>query len=605
MRHSTILRETHLNAREKGKVFPASQLQSATDCTLYALAFFTQEIHLPSRDSLNPTRHQIQKMGVRLIKPEELDLKETLGHGGYGTVRLATFRSKAVAVKELLKAVFTVDVGEDEVDPEVFKSFWMEVSTMQKLGHHDNLVDLIGVSPVGVQQRLVLELCELGSLWDALFKSVRSSSLIGDYKSRLLIARDVACGMAHLHKCKVQHRDLKPENILLSRSNNRVVAKIADFGLAKLRLQQNRKTTADVLRGSVTYVAPELLRQMVTEGMGNYTYTNASDVYSYGILLIELFSGQQHLAGLNDLQKSRMVLADGYRVVVPTLDGTVKSVIEKCVDVDQANRFSFEQIVVALDDLICGKVKENFAVQTQRVTSLITSPSQSSIEQPAATADIPKVKKIHPKVKVTHTWKPGPEHKDNFLGIFAGEVLDVVQRDENKGWTWGISSRGAGWFPNSFCTVMTPSEQLEWTLKEGKSDEDVLATMTKLGMKDVHMVARYARAKLLSTLVDEVDVVDGDGKSCLHHVAALPVSEAATACATVLFDKNANVNLRDKKGFTPVMYAVRNVPVLKILMARVDRAIVSEAMDLGMQVLNEDPRSDVVAVLQRMRLTEA
>ena len=94
------------------------------------------------------------------------------------------------------------------------------------------------------------------------------------------LLRQVSAGLAYMHDQGCTHRDLKPENILIQQSGQTVVAKIADVGLAKYAGDRNMHTYA----GTLLYMAPELWN--TEQG-----YTNAVDLWSFGIIVLELLTG--------------------------------------------------------------------------------------------------------------------------------------------------------------------------------------------------------------------------------------------------------------------------------------------------------------------------
>ncbi|GMI65457.1 hypothetical protein HRI_000215000 [Hibiscus trionum] len=191
--------------------------------------------------------------------------KKELGRGAFGTVYKGEFPSSngdRVAVKKLDK--FVRD-GERE--------FKTEVKVIGQT-HHKNLVRLIGYCDEAEHRLLVYEFMENGSLSSFLFGVLRPS-----WQQRLQIASGIAKGLTYLHEeCSKQiiHCDIKPQNILLDES---FTAKISDFGLAKLLLN-NKTRTQTGIRGTKGYVAPEWFR--------NTPVSVKVDVYSFGVMLLEI-----------------------------------------------------------------------------------------------------------------------------------------------------------------------------------------------------------------------------------------------------------------------------------------------------------------------------
>ncbi|EEF46905.1 probable receptor-like protein kinase At1g80640 [Ricinus communis] len=193
-----------------------------------------------------------------------------LGIGGFGHVYKAVLEDdKHVAVKKL-------DCSGDDAHRE----FENEVDLLSKM-HHPNIISLVGYSVHEEMGFIVYELMRNGSLEDLLHGPSRGSSL--SWHMRLKIALDIARGLEYLHEfCKpaVIHRDLKSSNILLDSNYN---AKLSDFGLAVADSSHNKNKLK--LSGTVGYVAPEY--------MLDGELTEKSDVYAFGVVLLELLLGRR------------------------------------------------------------------------------------------------------------------------------------------------------------------------------------------------------------------------------------------------------------------------------------------------------------------------
>lgn len=161
------------------------------------------------------------------------------------------------------------------------KDFEVEVEAIGRV-RHKNLVRLIGYCIDGSQRMLVYEYIDNGNLDQWLHGSLGSLSPLS-WSVRMNIVLDTAKGLAYLHEAlepKVVHRDVKSSNILLDNQWN---AKVSDFGFAKLLGAENSHVTTRVM-GTFGYVAPEYaLTGMLTE---------KSDVFSYGVLVMELITGR-------------------------------------------------------------------------------------------------------------------------------------------------------------------------------------------------------------------------------------------------------------------------------------------------------------------------
>ena len=201
--------------------------------------------------------------------------KEKLGDGGFGAVYRGVLPNKTVVAVKQLEGVEQGD-----------KQFRMEVSTISST-HHLNLVRLIGFCSEGRHRLLVYEFMKNGSLDNFLFVDEEHSGKLLDWGHRFNIALGAARGMTYLHEeCRncIVHCDIKPENILLDEN---YTAKVSDFGLAKLSSpMDHRHRNLTSVRGTRGYLAPEWLANLPT--------TSKSDVYSYGMVLLEIVSGRRN-----------------------------------------------------------------------------------------------------------------------------------------------------------------------------------------------------------------------------------------------------------------------------------------------------------------------
>lgn len=201
--------------------------------------------------------------------------REKLGAGGFGAVYRGVLVNKTVVAVKQLEGI---EQGE--------KQFRMEVATISST-HHLNLVRLIGFCSEGRHRLLVYEFMKNSSLDNFLFPKEEQSGKQLNWEYRYNIALGTARGITYLHEeCRdcIVHCDIKPENILL---DDNYVAKVSDFGLAKLvNPKDHRHRTLTSVRGTRGYLAPEWI--------ANLPITSKSDVYSYGMVLLEIVSGKRN-----------------------------------------------------------------------------------------------------------------------------------------------------------------------------------------------------------------------------------------------------------------------------------------------------------------------
>ncbi|WMV16377.1 hypothetical protein MTR67_009762 [Solanum verrucosum] len=201
--------------------------------------------------------------------------KEKLGEGGYGSVYKGKLQSgRDVAVKMLNKPKAGC------------QDFMNEVATIGRI-HHVNVVGLVGYCVEGTKRALVYDFMPNGSLDKYISTSQEGSPLLS-WQRKYDIILGVACGIGYLHRgCDVRilHFDIKPHNILLDEN---FIPKISDFGLAKLYPTDNSIVNLTAARGTIGYVAPEL----ISRSIGAISYK--ADVYSFGMLLMEMLGLNRH-----------------------------------------------------------------------------------------------------------------------------------------------------------------------------------------------------------------------------------------------------------------------------------------------------------------------
>ncbi|KAF0923355.1 hypothetical protein E2562_006265 [Oryza meyeriana var. granulata] len=203
------------------------------------------------------------------FSPENL-----LGEGGFGRVYRGYIPDtmEVIAVKQL-----------DKDGLQGNREFLVEV-LMLCLLHHPNLVTLLGYSTDCDQRILVYEYMPLGSLQDHLLDLTPNSQPLS-WHTRMKIAVGAARGIEYLHEIAnppVIYRDLKASNILLDGGFN---AKLSDFGLAKLGPVGDKSHVTTRVMGTYGYCAPEYAM--------TGKLTKMSDIYSFGVVLLELITGRR------------------------------------------------------------------------------------------------------------------------------------------------------------------------------------------------------------------------------------------------------------------------------------------------------------------------
>ncbi|KAI4379176.1 hypothetical protein MLD38_005506 [Melastoma candidum] len=271
-----------------------------------------------------------------------------LGEGGFGSVYKGCLPDgKEIAVKQL-------KIGSGQGDRE----FKAEVEIISRI-HHRHLVTLVGYCISDNQRLLVYDFVPNNTLYFHLHGKNRPTL---DWATRMKIAAGAARGVAYLHEgChpRIIHRDIKSSNILL---DNNFEARVSDFGLAKLAADANTHITTRVM-GTFGYMAPEYA--------STGKLTEKSDVFSFGVVLLELITGRkpvdqsQPLGDESLVEWARPLLNHALEkgafegLLDPRLEGNfVKDELLRlieaaaaCIRHSAAKRPSMGQVVRALDTL--------------------------------------------------------------------------------------------------------------------------------------------------------------------------------------------------------------------------------------------------------------
>ncbi|XP_069780756.1 mast/stem cell growth factor receptor-related protein Kit-like isoform X4 [Narcine bancroftii] len=368
---------------------------------------------------------------------DKLRFGKTLGAGAFGKVVEAAAYGLTKADTILTVAVKMLKPSAHSTEKEALMS---ELKVLSHLGQHINIVNLLGACTVGGPVLVITEYCCFGDLLNFLrrkrdsfiwpemreqdlgkteYKNVpnlkdpeKNSS--GSYmemkpsrtavpqtmqdKNRLLnkesdsvkekinedtedcnlalevedlliFSYQVAKGMSFLSSKNCIHRDLAARNILLT---NGRIAKICDFGLARDIRNDSNYVVKGNARLPVKWMAPESIFDCV--------YTFESDVWSYGILLWEIFSlGSSPYPGIPVDSKFYKMIKEGYRMLSPELAFTeLYEVMKACWDSDALRRPTFEQIVEMIEEQLSDTSKHNYSNLESNFTTRLKLSSHSS-----------------------------------------------------------------------------------------------------------------------------------------------------------------------------------------------------------------------------------
>jgi predicted Ser/Thr protein kinase len=256
-----------------------------------------------------------------LIPFHELAIDGSLASGSFGRVYLGRWHEQIVAIKQLEGQLTSAEEAE----------FIREVRIMSRL-RCKHIVELFAVCYEAKRACIVMEYMSK----DSLFTHLKTATL--DRVMQKQLALEIALGLSYLHSQGVLHRDLKSANVLINEAGH---AKLADFGLSKTLASGVRTAVSHSL--DVQWMPPEKLKR-------GSVYTAQSDIYSYGILLWELVTGQVPMAGLSDravIDKIRR----GEREAIPSATpAPLAEIIAGCWQMEPERRPTIADIIQQLQD---------------------------------------------------------------------------------------------------------------------------------------------------------------------------------------------------------------------------------------------------------------
>ncbi len=259
--------------------------------------------------------------------------RRALGKGTQGAVYLAEMEAELGFRRKVAVKI----VGEGTGGPErAIKSLANEARALAA-AHHPNVVQVYDLARIDTEYLLVMEFVEGPTLAAALYHAVDHGRTVG-VADALLLGEQIAEGLSCVHGLKdhagrpapMVHRDLKPGNVILSRHGQ---TKLVDFGLAKGRLVAFHTVVPNITRGTPAYMSPEQVR--------GEELSPASDQFSFGTMLFEVFTGHPLFRDANELAVMHRVMEGRPSADPELLRRTCPEafpLIARCLSVDPAGR---------------------------------------------------------------------------------------------------------------------------------------------------------------------------------------------------------------------------------------------------------------------------
>lgn len=266
------------------------------------------------------------------LSNDDVILLDKIGRGNFGDV----YKAKLKSTKNTLVAVKTCRM----TLPEEQKRKFLQEGRILKQYDHPNIVKLIGICVQKQPIMIVMELVSGGSLLMFLRKNAATMT----QKQLMAMCRDAAAGMRYLESKNCIHRDLAARNCLIGNEN---IVKISDFGMS--REEEEYIVSGGMKQIPIKWTAPEALN------FGKYT--SLCDVWSYGILVWEIFSrGDTPYSGLSN-SRARERIDEGYRMPAPeNTPPEMYRLMLKCWSYEPENRPHFDEIFTVVDALmLCAK----------------------------------------------------------------------------------------------------------------------------------------------------------------------------------------------------------------------------------------------------------
>ncbi|KAD2805037.1 hypothetical protein E3N88_38414 [Mikania micrantha] len=268
------------------------------------------ELH--GKDYIGSNTNQMGSVAVPLFSlskisraTNDFSIDNKLGEGGFGPVYKGVLEGQEIAVKRLSKSS-----GQGLVE------FENEVICIAKFQHR-NLVKLLGYCVQGDEKMLIYEYMPNKSLDSFLFDESRKSLL--DWSQRFQIIQGIARGLLYLHqdsRLRVVHRDLKAGNILL---DHQMCPKISDFGLARMFKENESEANTRRVVGTLGYISPEYA--------ANGLFSLKSDVFSFGVLVLEIVSGKKNRGFVHEDHDCNL-LGHAWRLLK---EGKLIDLIDECL----------------------------------------------------------------------------------------------------------------------------------------------------------------------------------------------------------------------------------------------------------------------------------
>ncbi|XP_010279502.1 PREDICTED: putative wall-associated receptor kinase-like 11 [Nelumbo nucifera] len=335
--------------------------------------FFKRNGGLLLQQQISSEKGSIEK--TKVFKVEELEKatdnyneNRILGQGGQGTVYKGMLSDgRIVAIKK------SKILDDDQVE-----QFINEVAILTQI-NHKNVVKLLGCCLETEVPSLVYEFISNGNLFDRIHD--QSEDYIFSWDDRVRIATEVAGALAYLHSATsmpIYHRDIKSANILL---DNKYKAKVSDFGTSRT-ITTDKTHLTTIVQGTFGYLDPEYFQSS--------QFTEKSDVYSLGVVLVELLTGEMPISCTRPLEERNLatyfVSSIEKDILFDILDEhivkeckkeeilAIANLAKRCLDLNSKRRPTMKEVAMELEGLKTKQVNTLAGQNNQEVECSMVEP---------------------------------------------------------------------------------------------------------------------------------------------------------------------------------------------------------------------------------------
>lgn len=276
-------------------------------------------------------RDSTSSVGVKEICFEEVVQGRVIGEGSFGTVKEGVWRGMRVALKELKMESHTTP----EMANQQLNELKREATTMARVCNHAHIIQFVGIV-LAPKPCVVTVFCSNGSVETML---VNRKHVPFDLDCLSRMALEAALGVQHLHLEGVIHRDLAARNLLIDDTYH---VRVADFGFARAKEHAASKGYTRSDMGPIRWSAPEAMRKKM--------YSEASDVFSFGVVLFEIFQREMPWSGVETIDVLfRVCSGEQMSIDESTVPPPLVELMRQCWDTTPINRPTICEVINAIN----------------------------------------------------------------------------------------------------------------------------------------------------------------------------------------------------------------------------------------------------------------